>query len=173
MSDVVSGDMPGLVVRVAGHPRPQPRPRFLGRRAVATVGPATRWRDRVKAAASEAGRAARGMSWLEGPVSVDMAFTLPTPKADRHGQPHAVKPDIDNLAKLVLDALADGGILRRGDQVVAGGTWRKVWGASSAAGVVAVVRPVSLVAREGDVNCTAPAGWLIAAQCEKEKPAAR
>lgn len=74
-------------------------------------GTADGWKGRVR---SEA-HAHRPATILTGPVQVCMVFTLPRPKAHflksglRPTAPsyHTGKPDSDNLAKAVLDALGD------------------------------------------------------------------
>lgn len=43
---------------------------------------------------------------LDGPLSVDVQFFLTKPKSVKRESPH-VKPDLDNLAKLVLDSAND------------------------------------------------------------------
>jgi len=150
-----------VMFTVRGLPRAQPRPRFFGRRVVSTTGPASRWREAVRRAASEAGRAAGGMPWLEGPVSVDMRFTFPTPKAERWGQPHTVKPDLDNLAKLVLDAMAEARLVAK-DQRVAGGTWSKAWGVRGE--LVITIRPAGAMAEMMAAVRSAPVpGWMVEA----------
>lgn len=97
---------------VVGVPKAQPRPRVRGRgRGVYDPGTANEWKKLVRLA----GRSCRPKVALEGPVAVAIKFLLPRPKrlyrkADSHGElPCNVKPDIDNLAKAVLDALTDDG----------------------------------------------------------------
>jgi Holliday junction resolvase RusA-like endonuclease len=46
---------------------------------------------------------ARGTEAIEGPVSVELVFYMPAPKR-RNARP-AVKPDVDKLARAVLDGL--------------------------------------------------------------------
>lgn len=92
---------------VPGVPAPQGSKSFKGRRggkailieSSKAVGP---WRERVALAAHSH---ARGL--LGGPVSVDLAFVLPRPKsAPKRTTPPAVKrPDLDKLARAILDAL--------------------------------------------------------------------
>ena len=54
---------------------------------------------------------------LSGPLYVEIVATFARPKsrmkkADWHGPaPHVVKPDADNIAKLVLDALQAAGVI--------------------------------------------------------------
>jgi crossover junction endodeoxyribonuclease RusA len=100
--------------RVHGIPKPQPRPRatIRGRHAgVYDPGTANEWRAAVAAAGSKHQPAGP----LEGPLLVGMRFYLPRPKRlMRKCDPdtrlrHTAKPDVDNLAKAVLDALTAAG----------------------------------------------------------------
>lgn len=90
-------------VFVPGAPAPQGSKRHVGRGILVesskAVGP---WRERVALAAHSH---ARGL--LGGPVSVDLTFVLPRPKsAPKRTTPPAVKrPDLDKLARAILDAL--------------------------------------------------------------------
>lgn len=94
-------------VFVPGTPAPQGSKSFKGHRggkailieSSKAVGP---WRERVALAAHSN---APGLS--DGPVSVDLTFILPRPKSTpKRSTPPAVKrPDIDKLARAILDAL--------------------------------------------------------------------
>lgn len=98
---------------VPGIPQPQPRVkacRIKGHTRVYTPGTANAWKDAVR----KVGLQAKPGSLLTGPVYVRMVFAMPRPKylstrtyKDETGRAHTVKPDIDNLAKAVLDAMAD------------------------------------------------------------------
>jgi len=78
----------------------------------------------------------RGRS-IESPLGVELIFYLPRPKVHqgarglRHSAPraHIKKPDVDNLAKAVLDALSEkGGIgLWKDDSQVVDLIVRKRW----------------------------------------------
>lgn len=122
------------VIRVTGIPKGQPRPRAFvrGKRAaVYDPGTAENWKGDV----------ARACSTLEGarlhtPLSVTMTFFLPRPKSHfgaggdlKPSAPrymHDGKPDADNLAKAVLDALTNIGVWIDDDQVCEL-TVRKYW----------------------------------------------
>lgn len=106
------------IFRVDGIPKAQPRPRAFARRMgdkhVARVfddGTAEGWKSLVVAA----GNALRPKSPLTGPVLVAIDFAMPRPKSlmrkcDPAGEVWCVKkPDADNLAKAVLDALTQAG----------------------------------------------------------------
>lgn len=43
---------------------------------------------------------------LTGPVFVTLHYTMPTKQKGRHGRPHTIRPDVDNLAKLTMDAIS-------------------------------------------------------------------
>ena len=45
---------------------------------------------------------------IQGPIILDLFFVMPIPKSAKHicSTYHTKRPDVDNLAKLVLDALA-------------------------------------------------------------------
>ncbi|CAB4135417.1 Rus Holliday junction resolvase [uncultured Caudovirales phage] len=69
-----------------------------------------------------------------GPLAVSLAFEMPTADKKRWGLPHTLRPDSDNLAKLVLDALMSAGLIGD-DSAVSLLTVRKTWAASPLAGV--------------------------------------
>lgn len=103
-----------LSVFVPGIPKGQPRPRAVVRGSHAGVydpGTAWEWKQTIRGAVTDA-------TPLTGPLAVGLWFVMPRPKAHfrtRGGQAttelkpsspraHTNKPDIDNLAKAVLDA---------------------------------------------------------------------
>lgn len=95
---------------VPGDPRPQPRPRAFARGGVARVydpGTAEAWKSTVACAAARY----RPESPAVGCVAVELHFYFRRPKRlmrkrDPDGpMPHGSKPDADNAAKAVLDAL--------------------------------------------------------------------
>jgi Holliday junction resolvase RusA-like endonuclease len=103
------------LIRCNGMPKGQPRPRAFsrgGKAAVYDPGTAEGWKGAVALACSALeGRA------LHCPLSVTLTFYLPRPKGHyrSNGQLkpsspvylHDNKPDADNLAKAVLDALTN------------------------------------------------------------------
>lgn len=114
-----------------GEPKGQPRARacIRGRHAgVYDPGTADAWKKQVKAAAL---RYVESSDKLLGPVEVRLSFFMPRPKAHwviRGGNRsntlsteapifHTSKPDCDNLAKAVLDALTDCGMWNDDNQV--------------------------------------------------------
>ncbi len=94
---------------VAGEPKAQPRVRAFarGRHArVYTPDTADAWKQAVVLAV-------RAQLWqpIRGPVAVRLRFHMPRPKRlPAAALWHTTKPDADNLAKAVLDALTDAGL---------------------------------------------------------------
>ena len=80
---------------------------------------------------------------------------MPTADKKRHGLPHTMRPDSDNLAKLVLDALMAAGLIGD-DSAVSLLTVRKTWTASPLAGVSLALAADQRVPIEGSKS---PA-WL-------------
>lgn len=101
---------------VVGHPKGQPRPRAFARGGKARVydpGTAEGWKSTVAMTCPPPA------VMLDGPVAVTMSFRMPRPKrlkVDRE-VPHTARPDSDNLAKAVLDALTAVGWWRDDSQV--------------------------------------------------------
>ena len=98
-----------IILDVQGTPRPQPRPRFVRGRVVSTADAnAKRWIATVEAGA-------RGLIKLRGkqsgPLAIAIGFRFPTRDKTRHGKPHTFRPDVDNLAKLILDCLMRAGLI--------------------------------------------------------------
>jgi len=110
-----------LDLRVYGLPVAQGRPRARAFRVgaftrVSVYDPANSkdWKRTVQAQALER----KPATPAEGPLSMSLAFLLPRPKSlpkrERH---HIKKPDADNLAKAVKDALR-GVVYRDDSQIV-------------------------------------------------------
>lgn len=117
-----------------GVPKPQPRPRAfarkMGNKFVARVyeaGTAEAWKSDIAIAAR---RAYPERNPIVGPIYVSLAFTMPRPRGHyrtgkRSAEPrddaprwHFQKPDCDNLAKAVMDALTQlGGFWQDDSQV--------------------------------------------------------
>lgn len=112
--------MPKITFQVCGTPVGQPRPRAFARKMGNTfvarlydAGTAEAW----KAAVVAAGVRVRNPSPFPGAVSLSITFHMPRPKGHfrtgkhagelRDNAPfwHTGKPDTDNLAKAVMDAL--------------------------------------------------------------------
>lgn len=144
-----------LILITQGHPRPQPRPRVIKGRAISTLDPLARsWKARIRASSSaiprELGRLA------PGPISCSMAFLMPTKDTSRFGKPHTQVPDLDNLAKLVLDAMQDTGLIAN-DSHVALLSLSKSWAPADRAGVI--VELENLEAQPGPPGQARP-DWL-------------
>jgi Holliday junction resolvase RusA-like endonuclease len=132
-----------ITFSVAGRPRPKTRPRFVNGRVVSTVSkPELLWRGAVERAARECVANIGPLpEWAAAAAWVDMVFSMPTRNAKRVGLPHTVKPDKDNLEKLVLDAMEAAGLLSKGDARVSRGAVRKVWCLEGRGGVHVLLRP--------------------------------
>lgn len=113
----------------AGVPQAQPRPRATVRGGHARMynpGNADAWKATVRKAAASAGLAGRK---LGGPIRLCIQFQFQRPAAHfgtganrerlktSAPQYHVQRPDADNLAKAVMDALTDAGIWADDDQV--------------------------------------------------------
>ena len=103
---------------IPGVPVPQGRPRFSrqGNHVRVHTDPKTRkWRDVVRWASIKF----RPSMPLEGPLNVHLRFQMPRPKSlPKKVIHHIKKPDIDNLAKAVVDSLADARLFNNDSQIV-------------------------------------------------------
>ena len=104
-------------IQVAGIPAPQGSKRHVGGGRMIemsrAVGP---WREAVR---SETQRAMAGKMPVTGPVWVTIVFGLPRPKSLPKSQCHPVKrPDVDKLARAVLDGMVAGGAFSDDSQIV-------------------------------------------------------
>jgi Holliday junction resolvase RusA-like endonuclease len=148
--------MPGndiCAFTIPGPPVGKARPRF-SRRGAATIaytpGKTARHEERVALIARSA---MRGCRPLTGPVQVHVDITMPVPASwsrrrrreaiDRTIAP-TVKPDIDNVLKLLLDAMS--GICYADDRQIVGLTATKFYG--DPPGVRVAVSPASLLSSE-------------------------
>ena len=105
---------------VFGSPKPQPRPRAFVRKTktgppvarVFDAGTAENWKSRIAASAN--GKRPPGAP-LDCPIRVELRFIMPRPQSLRRKKdpagpiPHTKRPDVDNLAKAVLDCLSELG----------------------------------------------------------------
>ena len=96
-----------LSFTVYGRPEPQGSTRAFvvkGRAVVTSANPNIKgWRDLI---ASEARVQMQGLPPVDGPVEVRASFYLPRPKSVKRVSP-TVKPDLDKLARGVLDSLTN------------------------------------------------------------------
>ncbi|WP_322893489.1 MULTISPECIES: RusA family crossover junction endodeoxyribonuclease [unclassified Yoonia] len=128
-----------LEITARGHPRPQPRPRFVKGRVVSTLGELPlEWRAKVSSAIKRDMR--RTPEWPFG-CKLELIFVMPTKDKKRHGKSHLMRPDTDNLAKLVMDVLEERGALPRGDADVCDLNVVKIWGSADQAGVFVRMTP--------------------------------
>jgi Holliday junction resolvase RusA-like endonuclease len=118
--------MPGITFEVLGEPKSQPRPKAMKRGSfihIYTPATAKVWKGLVASAAKPF--IASGP--LLGALRLSLAFRFARPKT--HLKPdgtlrkgarhhHTTKPDADNLAKAVMDALTDAGLWNDDTQVV-------------------------------------------------------
>ena len=131
-----------VTLRVDGDPKAQPRPRSFAMRGksgkysarVYDPGTAEFWKSLIAIAARE-----KIVRPFAGPVVVEMSFCIRRPKSHyRTGKNaaqlkpaapnyHTSKPDVDNFAKAVLDALTTIGAWKD-DSQVAGLSARKIYG---------------------------------------------
>ncbi len=105
--------MPSVSFSVAGQPVPQPRPRVstaggFARAYVPKDHPVHAYRQSLAAAARGAGLTATGEPLN---VVIDAVFERPKSHTNKSGvkadAPRLPRPDVDNIAKAVLDALQD------------------------------------------------------------------
>lgn len=147
----------------AGTPRPKSRPRFVKGRVVSTASAHEKlWRLAVeRAVVAAVVNSGRAVPLFAGPVVLRCRFTFEPPASEpgRIGTPHTLKPDTDNLEKLVADAMERAGVFRNDSQVVCA-TTEKWWGVR--AGVAVVVEPVG--AEPAPVTASvdpSPPDWLM------------
>jgi len=101
---------------VWGDPKPQGSMRHIGKGRMIHKPEMLDWRFQVTNASFKAMDARLP---LEGPVAVDLHFTVPRPKTLPRKVIWPIKrPDIDKLARAVLDGLVYGGVLGDDSQVV-------------------------------------------------------
>jgi len=96
---------------VEGLPKAQPRPRFARGHAY-NPDTADDWKAAVEVAAREH---LKGRKPIKGPVCVHIMAMFPGLK--KGGEWHVKKPDVDNVAKAILDALTTAGAWKDDAQV--------------------------------------------------------
>jgi Holliday junction resolvase RusA-like endonuclease len=88
----------------------------------------------------------------EAPVAVELRFAMPRPKSHIGAkglkpsapQFHAGKPDVDNLAKLVLDQITKNGCIWRDDSQVVSLRCDKFWAVGNEHGCSVMITAVEL-----------------------------
>ena len=109
--------MAEIKFKIIGKPIPKGRPRFF--RAGAHVGTYTptktrKWEEFVRFQAVQY----RPKKLWEGPISMALTFMMPRPKSlPKKVVYHIKKPDLDNLAKSIKDAL-QGIIYKTDSQII-------------------------------------------------------
>lgn len=96
---------------VEGKPESQGSMRIYNGRIVHSAGRGLRaWRDKIANQVNEALLAIQQPVW-DGPVTLDLTFYLPmTSKTQVDRAAHIKRPDLDKLARAVLDALTQAGL---------------------------------------------------------------
>ncbi len=140
--------MSTLAFTVAGEPKGQPRPRAFARKMgnvhVARFydsDVADEWKRAVQIVVLDAAIVHKWPLTL-GPVAISMCFSLPRPKSHfgakglKASAPvhHSGKPDVDNLAKLVMDQITKSGRVWRDDSQVVSLTAHKIWASGNESG---------------------------------------
>ena len=136
---------------VSGTPLPQPRPRafavqMAGKYTTRMYNPGTT--DGWKKAIEVLSIPQRFQEKFAGAVEVNLHFVMPRPKYHmgklgvKPGAPsnHCVKPDLDNLAKAVLDALTASGCFWNDDGQVSRLLLDKTYGTD--VGVLVQIQPI-------------------------------
>jgi Holliday junction resolvase RusA-like endonuclease len=141
-------EMSTLAFTITGEPKGQPRPRAFARKMgsihVARFydsDVADAWKRAVQIALLEMVKQTRWELTL-GPVSVSLNFAMPRPKSHsgmkglKSSAPvhHVGKPDVDNLAKLMLDQITRSGNVWRDDSQVVSLTVHKFWAVANEQG---------------------------------------
>ena len=116
-----------IEIFVPGEPKGQPRPRAFARNGMVRMyDPATAegWKCAI---ADEWRRSVPKLETITVPVSLTLRFYMPRPKSHFNSKRslkstapfyHAKKPDVDNMAKAVMDALTQLQVWQDDDQVV-------------------------------------------------------
>jgi crossover junction endodeoxyribonuclease RusA len=112
-----------VIITVRGTPAPQGSKRHVGGGRMIemskAVGP---WREAVRAETQRAMESADASGWIaefDGPVAVFIGFYLPRPKSTPRKVVYPAKrPDLDKLARAVLDGLTMGGAWQDDSQVI-------------------------------------------------------
>jgi len=140
--------MSTLAFTITGEPKGQPRPRAFARKMgnvhVARFydsDVADEWKRAVQIVVLDASIVHKWPLTL-GPVAISMCFSLPRPKSHfgakglKPSAPvaHVGKPDVDNLAKLILDQITRSGRIWRDDSQVVSLRVEKLWASGNESG---------------------------------------
>jgi Holliday junction resolvase RusA-like endonuclease len=158
-----------LVVTLKGRPYALPRARHIPgrRRPVSLTGPAKVYAQALQRAARavvlNVGVERVQQEFAGGALAVSVLWVFPTPKAERWGKPHTLRPDKDNLEKMALDCLERAGGLGGNDCRVAVGRQVKQWGPEGWAAIrveLVELAETSHVRKAIKDRLSAPPGWL-------------
>ena len=140
--------MSTLAFTVTGEPKGQPRPRAFARKMGAIhvarfydSDVADEWKRAVMLAIIEAARRDKWAVTLHA-ISVSINFAMPRPKSHSGAKglkasapvAHVGKPDVDNLAKLILDQITRSECVWRDDSQVVSLTVHKFWAVANEQG---------------------------------------
>ena len=140
--------MSTLAFTITGEPKGQPRPRAFARKMGSVhvarfydSDVADEWKRAVQIVVLDASIVHKWPLTL-GPVAISMFFSLPRPKSHfgakglKASAPvhHSGKPDVDNLAKLVMDQITKSGRIWRDDSQVVSLRVEKLWASGNESG---------------------------------------
>lgn len=97
----------------------------------------------IRAALVRSGIKLEGIS---GAVALEIRFYFATKAKRDWGEPKETKPDLDNAAKLLIDAMANVGFFKVGDQQIAWLAVRKYW--AEAPSVRIDIKPYEVIRTE-------------------------
>jgi len=82
---------------------------------------------------------------FDGPVHVEMVFVMPRPKSapKRTTPPATKKPDLDKLARAVLDAVSSAGVWRDDSQVITMQAGKRLANIDETSGLHLVIAPTA------------------------------
>lgn len=112
---------------VLGNPAPQGSKRHVGRGVMLESSKRLApWRSNVRSACLDA--AGKPLAFFDGAVYVELLFVLKRPvSTPKSRTPVAIKkPDIDKLARAILDAIGSAGVWRDDSQVVALSAYKRI-----------------------------------------------
>ena len=133
--------MSTLTFQIAGEPKGQPRPRAFARKMGSVhvarfydSDVADAWKRQVALAVIHAVNVSK-WALTKAPVVIELRFAVPRPKSHSGAKGlktsapefHAGKPDVDNLAKLILDQITKNGRIWRDDSQVVSLRCDKFW----------------------------------------------
>lgn len=105
---------------VYGNPRGKGRPRFTRRGSTYTDAVTTEYEGRVK----RVWKSENNFSFDKSPTTISIKAFFPVPvslskkkRAELFGKPYLGKPDADNIAKIIMDALNDGVAFKDDSQI--------------------------------------------------------